>query len=338
MDSTPYLRFLIVGKLSRDFILLPNGHALLDVPGGSSLYAAAGLGVWENGIGLIGRVGEDYPLEWLDQISKNGFDRRGIRILPESVDLRNFTAYPDLETCLTDNPVSHFSHFGHAFPKALLGYNPPSPQLDSRIQPTLHSIRLNDFPSDYLDASCAHLCPVDFLSHTLLPSALRQGHVTTLTMDPAAGYMNPTFWDDLPALLHGLTAFLPSEEKVMSLFTGRTTDLWEMAEALASYGCETIVIKRGVRGQYVYDHSRHLRWIVPAYPARVINPTGAGNAFCGGFLAGYRSTYDPLEAALYGNISASFVIEGNGPFYALDTLPRLPQARLEALRSMVRKA
>jgi sugar/nucleoside kinase (ribokinase family) len=68
-----------------------------------------------------------------------------------------------------------------------------------------------------------------------------------------------------------------------------------------------------------------------------VDPTGAGDAFCGGFLAGYRRTYDPLEAVLFGNISASLVVEGTGPFYALDALPGLAQARLDALRQSVRK-
>jgi sugar/nucleoside kinase (ribokinase family) len=124
----------------------------------------------------------------------------------------------------------------------------------------------------------------------------------------------------------------------LSLFQGRSTDLWEMAETLAGYGCEIIVIKRRSNGQYLYDHSSHTRWIIPAYPSRLVDPTGAGDAFCGGFLAGYRNTYSPLQAALFGNISASLTIEGPGPFYALDSLPALAQARLEALQMSVRKA
>ena len=110
-----------------------------------------------------------------------------------------------------------------------------------------------------------------------------------------------------------------------------------MAEAIAAYGCEFIVIKRGAGGQFLYDASSHTRWEIPPYPARLVNPTGAGDAFCGGFLSGYRRTYDPLEAALYGNISASLTIEGNGPFYALNALPGLAAARLDALRQSVRK-
>jgi sugar/nucleoside kinase (ribokinase family) len=110
-----------------------------------------------------------------------------------------------------------------------------------------------------------------------------------------------------------------------------------MAEALAVYGCEIIVIKCGERGQLIYDASTRTRWEVPPYPARLVNPIGAGDAFCGGFLAGYRQSYDPLEATLYGNISASLVVEGHDPTYALDALPGLAQARLEALRQSARK-
>jgi hypothetical protein len=44
-----------------------------------------------------------------------------------------------------------------------------------------------------------------------------------------------------------------------------------------------------------------------------------------------------LQAVLYGNISASLVMEGGEAFFALDALPGLAEARLQALQSMVRK-
>jgi len=138
-------------------------------------------------------------------------------------------------------------------------------------------------------------------------------------------------------LLTGLTAFLPSEEEARLLFQGRTSDLWEIAAGLAAYGCEIIVFKCGERGQLLYDAASRARWEVPPYPARLVNPVGIGDAFCGGFIAGYRRTYDPLEAVLHGNISASLVIEGHDPTYALDALPGLPAARMEALRDLARK-
>ena len=333
------LRYIIAGQLKRDFGLIPGGNALVDVPGGNAIYASTGLSVWEHPrhVGIVARVGEDYPRDWLAGFSKRGFDIRGIRVLPEAVDLRNFYVYTDIYTRLLEDPAAHFTRLKQPFPKALLNYTRPRLSYDSRSQLTQTSIRQSDLPLDYLDATAAHLCPIDFLSHTLLPAVLRQNGFTLVTLDPSPGTMTPTFWDDLPVLVSGLTAFLPNEEEMRTLFHGRSTDLWQMMEAIADYGCEIVVVKRGERGQYLLDRATKTRWEISAYPARVVDPTGAGDSFCGGFLSGYRSTYEPLQAVLYGSISASLTIEGSGPFYALDALPGLAQARLEALKESVRK-
>ncbi len=301
------------------------------------MYASAGLALWEGALGLIARVGEDYPRDWLRQIEGRGFDTRGIRILPESIDVRDFYAYPEPDVCETNQAVSHFARLGLPFPKALLGYTPSNGTLDTRTQPTLNTLRANDFPSDYLDATAAHLCPLDFLSHSLIPPLLHRGQVASVTIDPAAGYMNPAFWDDMPRLFKGITAILVSERKAAALFEGRSRDPWEMAEGMAAFGCPLVVLKRGAAGQYLYNAEKRERWIIPAYPARLSDPTGAGDAFCGGFLAGWRKTYDPLQAVLHGNISASLVVEGSGPFYALDSMPGLAEARLASLKELARK-
>ncbi len=332
-------RFFIAGRMTRDYLVFPDGSVLLDVPGGNALYAAVGLAVWERdpAPGVVARVGEDYPQEWLDKYTRYGLDLRGVRRMPEAVDVRNFYAFSDRVARTSEDPVTHFSRLGLSFPRALLGYRSGKDQLDSRTRLLPTSLRQGDIPLDYLEASAAHLCPLDYLTHSVLPAILRQRQFAMVTLDPSPGYMNPTFYDDAPALLTGLTAFLPSEEEARSLFHGRSADLWEIVEALAAYGCEIIVIKRGESGQILYDGASRTRWEIPPYPARLVNPIGAGDAFCGGFLAGYRQTYDPLQAVLYGNVSASLVVEGNDPAYALDALPGLPEARMEALKQTVRK-
>lgn len=332
-------RFLLAGQLRREYLILPSNQVLLDVPAGNVLYAAVGVGVWEPDPppALLARVGADYPSAWLEEFARHGLDTRGVRVLPQPVDLRSFHAYCPEADALSDGPVSHFARLGVPFPKELLGYRQTSPPLDSYTQLTPTSLRQADIPPAYLEASAVHLCPLDYLTHSLLPAVFRQAGFTLITLDPSPGYMNPNFWDAVPSLITGLTAFLPAEEELRALFKGRSQDLWEMAEAIASYGCEIIVIKRGEGGQWLYDAEARTRWEIPAYPSRLVNPLGVGDAFCGGFLAGYRRAYDPVEAALHGNISASLVIEGVSPFYALDALPGLAEARLQALRQSVRK-
>jgi ribokinase len=134
-----------------------------------------------------------------------------------------------------------------------------------------------------------------------------------------------------------VTAFLTSQEELRNLFWGETHDLWKMAEWVSMYGCEYVVIKCGVRGQLLYDVKTKRKWEIPAYPARLADPIGAGDAFNGGFLAGYCQRYDPIEGVLHGNISASLKLEGSGALYPLDGIPGLAEARLNVLRDMVRE-
>jgi len=330
--------YIFAGKLCRDYFITSDGIPVIDILGGSLPYAAVGFKLWETSPpGIIGRVGEDFPQQWLEDLNNHGIDTRGITILPKAVDVRSFYVYTDKATRVTGEPIPFFSKLGLPFPKALLGYHDTSKNICSRIELTTTSLRRGDIPNEYEEATIAHLCPVDYLTHSLLPAIFRQIGYTTITLDPAPGYMNPTFWNEVPPLVTGLTAFLPAEEDLRNLFQGQTDDLWEMADSIAAYGCEIIIIKRGAYGQFVLDAGANKRWEIPAYDSRLVNPTGVGDAFCGGFLTGYRQTYDPVEAALFGNISASIVSEGVGPFFALGVLRRLPQARLDHLRQSVRR-
>lgn len=331
--------FVIAGLLRREYLLPPVGNPRLDAPGGNLLYAAGGLAVWESSIGLVARVSDDYPREWLDDLEKRGLDIRGIRARPEdqAIDLRSFIAYTETNERSASNPVSHFARRQLTFPKSLLGYQPPD---DSRKNPRERdpaSPAAADAPKEFWNAPCVHLCPFDFTSQSQMLDLFKGGSNQTVCLDPAPNYMNPGFRQDLRTVLHGLTAFLPSEEEMRSLFWGEIHDLWEMAESIGALGARIVVVKRGNLGQIVYDAAGRRRYEIPAYPARVADPTGAGDAFCGGFLAGFQRTGDPLMAALYGNVSASLAVEGSGPFYPLDVLPGLAEARLHALKEMARE-
>ncbi|GAB4539315.1 MAG: hypothetical protein Fur002_04230 [Anaerolineales bacterium] len=334
--------FILAGKLAREYILPPNAPPLVDSPGGNLLYAAGGLALWESsGVGLVARVNENYPRQWIRDIEARGIDARGIQILPElqNVDFRKFTAFADTLERSETNAVSHFARRQLPFPKSLLGYQTAADasHIDPRaLDPASPALR--DIPKAYRAAEYIHLCAFDFTSQSQMTN-LFKGSRQVITLDPASEYMTPPLWREIRIALQGVTAFLPSEEELRALFWGETNDLWEMARRVSEYGVKIVVIKRGKSGQMVFDAEAQRRYEIPAYASRVADPTGAGDAFCGGFLAGMkRSGGDPLEAALRGNISASLCIEGSGPFYPSETLPGLAEARLAALRERVRSA
>jgi hypothetical protein len=347
--------FVIAGRLRRDYLLpqpsagtesFAQARPMIDVPGGNLLYAAAGVGIWnkpestttrDGSIGLLARAGEDYPHDWLRSFEEHGWDTRGIHLLTEDLDLRFFQARLPDQTIQYSNPMPYFARFDLPFPKSLLGYQPPIDGDNDRNASHPASPRPVDIPSDYLNAHAFHLCPLDYLTVIRLTYSFRQASVGILTLDPSAATMTTSSLEEMRTLLQGLTAFLPSEEELRALFWGRTDDLWEMAEALGDYGCEFIIIKRGARGQMLYDSVARKRWEIPAYPARLVDANGAGDSFCGGFLAGYQKTYDPLLGVLYGNVSASMTLEGSGAFSALEAMPGLAQRRLDSLAGVARQ-
>jgi len=335
--SGSFPRFVIAGCLNRDFILPISGEPSLNTLGGNLPYAAAGLKLWGMTAGLLARVGENYPQEWLQEIKNQGFDTHGIKVLSREIEHRRFMAHADLQAPHTQNPVQQFAGRGMAFPTELLGFRPRSISHDSRTKPLEQSIQISDVPQEYLEASALHLCPIDYLSHMILPSLFRQGQATTISLTPSPGYMTSSFWEEIPGLLSEITAFITPEEHIRNLFRGRQTDLWQMAAILADFGPEYVLIRTDAWSFYVFDRVSGNRWVVPLYQTKVVDPTGAMDAFAGGFLVGYRKTYDPLEGALMGSVAASLVMEGTGPFYALDAMQQLITLRLNALRDMVQE-
>ena len=328
-------RFVIAGCLNRDTILPISGPPQIDVLGGNVAYAATGLNLWGQTAGLLARIDKDYPMEWLSRFESLGFDLNGITIVADPIDSRRFMAHMDETTTYTHNPVQHFADRQLTFPQFLLGYTPDRPNVTSRTTPSEQSIHISDIPKHFLEASAVHICPIDFISHMILPSIFQQGQATTITLAPEPGLMSPAFWEEIPQVLSGLTAFITREGDVLKLFQGRKTDLWEIADDLGDYGPEFILIQTTSSGIYLYDRLNNRRWTIPNYPSKIADPSGARDAFAGGFLAGYRQHYDPLEATLMGVISASFVVEGSGVYYALNAMPGLREARIKALRDLV---
>jgi len=82
--------FLVFGNLSRNFIIDLADKAHNDIPGGSALFAAAGIRCWGYPVGIVCEVGEDFPLEMLHKSYATGMDFRGVKVLPQAIDARDF--------------------------------------------------------------------------------------------------------------------------------------------------------------------------------------------------------------------------------------------------------
>ncbi len=322
---------LFLGLLNRETIINAQGEVFIDQPGGNLLQAAAGFGLWEERAGLVARVGADYPAEWIEGFWEQGFDVAGVKRLEESPDLRKFTAYVELEKAEHDEAIRHFAKLNRPFPKVLLGYEGKKHGLESLKKRGILSLREEDIPNEYAGAKFAHLCAMDYFSHQLIPPRLRELGCETITMDAGRGYLHPDYWNELPTLVSGLSTFLVEESEVRTAFGGRSEDLWEMAEILCSFNCQSVVIKRGSKGAFLFDKEKTMRIRMPDYPVQAKDIHSRSSSFSGGFLAGLVQGGDFLEACAFGLATASLASEGSGAFYVLGSIKGLAESRMESL-------
>ncbi len=337
MSVYPYLPFILVGSLTRDFIITPGGTALNDVQGGHLFYTAAGLQHWEKQIGLVSRIGRDYPEEWIEKLQRFGMDTRGIKRTALPIDQRFFISFVENGEKTNQQPLAHYAKNDLLLPKQLLGYTLPVQREDSRTERTAQTIIAREIPPDYTDSRCIHFCPMDFLTHNLITQHFAQFGQKMITIEAGEGYMVPTFRKVLPTLVKGLSAFITSEAKLRSLFFDRKDmGLWEMAEEIAGWGVENVVIQPENFENLLLDSIHKRKYQLRPYLSKVINRIGINASFCGGFIAGLANTYDPTLALVYGNVASSFVAEGNYPYYSMDVMQGLTKARVDSLKNYVK--
>jgi sugar/nucleoside kinase (ribokinase family) len=116
-------------------------------------------------------------------------------------------------------------------------------------------------------------------------------------------------------------------------------NLIKAAKALSGLGPKMVLIKKGEHGVIVYCNK--FKFCLPAYPTdTVIDPTGAGDTFAGGFM-GYLSTQKKLDlkavkkAVVLGTITASFNVEAFGMERTSGLALKDLRARLEEFKKIV---
>jgi sugar/nucleoside kinase (ribokinase family) len=328
--------FIFVGPIRSEYFLLPNGKWYSRLLGGPVLYAAASARVWtKDSIGLVSRAGRNFSEESLREIQRMGLDTSGIRILPGHPPSLGFHYYETWENHIDWDPAKFLSQKNISCPEELLDYSPPSLGESSLHHFPEIAVRSDDIPAPYRQARAAYIAPCHYQSQVTLSASLRQSGVGTILLCPPDGLLLPAFRTQIRDILHGIDIFFGREESVQAFVDDPRLDAAETSAYLARWGPAIVILQRGFQGIQVYDSDSQKILFVPFYPAEMKNPLAAGDSFCGGFLATWRKTYDPLESALAGCVSASLAVEGLGGLHALQRNPGLAEARLISLRRTV---
>ncbi|RKY31673.1 MAG: sugar kinase [Candidatus Omnitrophota bacterium] len=154
------------------------------------------------------------------------------------------------------------------------------------------------------------------------------------------GLDSMNFWIDkkrqaLLKLLKKVDIFVANDQEARSL--SGEPNLIKAARYLCCLGPKMVLIKKGEHGVLFFSNSFILS--IPAYPTdKVIDPTGAGDSFAGGFM-GYLVKTDKITernlrtAVAYGTIAASFNVEDFG----LNKTSRLKMSDLRKRLKKLRK-
>jgi len=335
IDSGSFCDALILGKLNRETIINRKGEIFLDQPGGNLLYSAYGFTLWGKTAGLVSRIGNDCPDEWIDEITKQSINTLGITRSHLNCDSRSYFFIDDQNVSREGNPQKFFSDQKIPIPKVLLGYEPDSGGIDNRKNGTANTIKPENFPEEYLSSRYLALCPVDFLTHNMIPAFFRAQTGGEVFIHTSSGYTHSSFFFDIPPIVNGASMVLISEENARRLFLGKLEDTWQIVETLAGYGVEIIVMSKKRGGYDLLDATSSKKYHIPAYPVNSIDPIGVDDAFFGAFLAGFLTSFDPLYASIIGSATASVKNEGSTPKYLLGVFKDLLKARVDFLKENV---
>jgi sugar/nucleoside kinase (ribokinase family) len=158
-------------------------------------------------------------------------------------------------------------------------------------------------------------------------ASLRINPSCFVSIDPHLPIADETLGDWLQVLADADACF-PSEDEL--LLEGIDADPQRVLPRVATGRLRFIVFKQAARGGILYDarEDRFHRW--PGRASKVVDPTGAGDAFAGGFISGHLEGL-PVRACLdRGVVSATFAIEAPGPASLLEATRTEADARLRA--------
>ena len=108
------------------------------------------------------------------------------------------------------------------------------------------------------------------------------------------------------------------------------------AKKLLSLGPKLIVIKMGSKGAYIANQNNNL--LIPVYPiTSLIDPTGAGDSFAGGFSGYLAQSNNPYfcDAVIFGSALASFCVESFGIDGLLLATPDLLNKRVHKIKQIL---
>jgi sugar/nucleoside kinase (ribokinase family) len=274
------MTLLVVGSIALDSIFTPFGETA-DALGGSAVYFSVA-GSILHPVQVVGVIGKDYPRHELENLAARGIDWGGVEQAEgESFRWKGKYSY-DLQSRETlETRLGVFADF----------------------QPRL--------PPAFRSAKFVFLGNID---PDLQLGVLEQVSSPELVVCDTMNYWIQGKKAALLQLLSRVDVLMVNDSEAREL-----SGDWNIHRAgrwILRHGPKRVVIKQGEHGALLIEPRR--TFYVPAYPLEnVFDPTGAGDAFAGGFMAYLARTRSVAEdnvrrAMVYGAAMGSYAVEQFG--------------------------
>lgn len=299
------MAILVIGSVALDTIETPFGLKK-EVLGGSATYFSLA-GSFFYPIRMVAVVGEDMPNKKLLLLKKENIDLRGLE-KKEGKTFRWWGKYGE-DFNHRQTVKLELNVFENFIPRITYPYNISSFVFLANIDPFLQRKILHQIKGKKLVGA-------DTIDHWIRNKP-----------------------DELLFLLKQTDIFFinDSEAKLFS----QSSSIYKAARWLGRKGPEVVVIKKGEHGAIMFYRNNF--FYCPAFPVeKIIDPTGAGDAFAGGFM-GYiagvnnkRICQEKLRrAVVYGTIMGSFTVEAFGPQRLLEIDPSEIRKRMLFLKKLI---
>jgi sugar/nucleoside kinase (ribokinase family) len=279
------MSLLVVGTVAFDGLETPFG-VRESILGGSATYIGMSAGYFVDHVNLVSVVGGDFPDAHIDLLKKKNIDTEGLQIIEEG---KTFFWKGKYHTDMNSRDT-----------------------LDTQLN-VLESFD-PIIPDNYKD--CKYL----MLGNLVPAIQLRvleqlENRPKLIVMDTMNLWMDATM-DDLKKMIKLVDVLTINDEEARQL--AEENNLVKAAEKIQRMGPSILIIKKGEHGALLFGKEGEI-FFAPALPLKnVIDPTGAGDTFAGGFMGHLSKTddisFDNMKKGLiYASTMASFCVETFGP-------------------------
>ncbi len=304
MSGAPEL--VVLGNLIVDDLVFADGATRMGEPGGAILYVALAARLWNVPVGIVAPAGPDYPPGVLQELAARGVAVDGVRALGRT----------GLRAWLLHEPRG----------RRVVHQLDAATHLDASPAPA-------DVPAAWRGAQVLHVAPMPLVRQRELVHALA-GEAGFVCLDPH----EPVTADSRDAwrdVLSRVDCFTPNVHELEGAGQAPLETVRALAAPLRGSRLREVLLKRGAAGGLHYDVRTDVATEWAARVTSVVDPTGSGDAFAGGFLAARIDGEDLGSALEQGVVSASFALEAWGAEALRAATPASARLRQQAWFGMV---